>query len=331
MRQALCSILAVVAVGMLFGCGPESGAPAAQGQSVTAGPGVSIITEPSDNGSALLNAISSATQSIHVTMYLLTSYAVQDALIARAQAGVDVRIILNEQFPNNINQNASAYSYFQDAGVNVVWAPSNFTYTHEKTMVMDDQTAWIMTMNSAKSSLTNNREYLAVDTRPPDVAEAEAQFEADFTGATYTPNGGLPMSPVTSRPDLSALISSATHTLDFEVEEFSDPSFVQAMCTAVTNGVTVRGILSSQPMSNPAQTALDQLKSCGVSMESLATPYLHAKAMVVDGTQAFIGSENFSSESLDWNRELGVIFQDTASVATVAQTIASDLAAGSAL
>jgi phosphatidylserine/phosphatidylglycerophosphate/cardiolipin synthase-like enzyme len=324
----------MTAVG-LVACGGTRGSasPVSQGQTLGANdPGsVSILIEPGDDGGSLISAITAAQQSIHVTMYMLTDYAIQDALIARANAGVDVKIILNEQFPSGTNSNDKPYAYFQDAGVNVVWAPSTYTYTHEKTMVFDGQAAWIMTMNSSLSSVQNNREYLAVDTRPADVAEAEAQFAADFAGNPYTPDGPLLVSPVTSRPNLSALVSSATQSLDFEVEEFSDPDLAQAMCAAEANGVTIRGLLSNQPMSNPARAALSQLQSCGIPMAQLAVPYLHAKAVVVDGTRAFIGSENFTAQSLDGNRELGVIFDDPSSVATVAQTIASDLAAGTSL
>ena len=38
--------------------------------------------------------------------------------------------------------------------------------------------------------------------------------------------------------------------------------------------------------------------------------YLHAKAIVADHRTAFVGSQNFSSSSLDDNRELGIITAD---------------------
>ncbi len=34
--------------------------------------------------------------------------------------------------------------------------------------------------------------------------------------------------------------------------------------------------------------------------------YIHAKVIDVDGAKAFLGSENFSTASLEYNRELGV-------------------------
>jgi phosphatidylserine/phosphatidylglycerophosphate/cardiolipin synthase-like enzyme len=54
--------------------------------------------------------------------------------------------------------------------------------------------------------------------------------------------------------------------------------------------------------------------------------YVHAKAMVADGAVAFLGSQNFSTGSLDDNRELGVITTDPAVVDTTGQVLASDFA-----
>ena len=50
--------------------------------------------------------------------------------------------------------------------------------------------------------------------------------------------------------------------------------------------------------------------------------------MVVDGSRAFVGSENFSAGSLGYNRELGVIFGAAAEVSKVLTTSQKDYAAG---
>ena len=57
-------------------------------------------------------------------------------------------------------------------------------------------------------------------------------------------------------------------------------------------------------------TAFSQLESDGVHVvlypDTASALYIHAKVIDVDGTKAFIGSENFSTASLDYNRELGL-------------------------
>jgi phosphatidylserine/phosphatidylglycerophosphate/cardiolipin synthase-like enzyme len=51
---------------------------------------------------------------------------------------------------------------------------------------------------------------------------------------------------------------------------------------------------------------------------------MHAKMMVADGTRAYVGSENFSSQSLDSNRELGLLMSDQNVLSTLEQTFQSD-------
>ena len=52
--------------------------------------------------------------------------------------------------------------------------------------------------------------------------------------------------------------------------------------------------------------------------------YIHAKAIVSDGRTAFVGSENFSVASLEYNRELGLITTDPTIVSGVARVLAND-------
>jgi phosphatidylserine/phosphatidylglycerophosphate/cardiolipin synthase-like enzyme len=294
-------------------------------------PDVRIIPEPSDNGAALVAAIQAATRSVHVTMYLLTAPEVLNALVARHQAGVDVQVVLNEKFDTSGNSNQASFDTLHAAGVPVVWAPSTFSFTHEKCVVIDGTTAWIMTMNSAKSSFDKNREFLAIDTTPADVAEAEAQFAADFANQPFTPSGDLLVSPVNSRVGIVGLIDGATRTLDFEVEELSDAGVVTALCNASSRHVVVRGALSTEARSQTGDRALEQLKGCGIAMVSLKKPYLHAKAIIADGTRIYVGSANFSATSLDRNRELAVVTENAQAVQTVSPVVAGDIATGTAL
>jgi cardiolipin synthase len=54
---------------------------------------------------------------------------------------------------------------------------------------------------------------------------------------------------------------------------------------------------------------------------------MHAKLILVDTQRAFVGSENFSSVSLDANREVGVIVGDPAVIAQLASVAQGDWSA----
>ena len=51
---------------------------------------------------------------------------------------------------------------------------------------------------------------------------------------------------------------------------------------------------------------------------------MHAKIIVVDGVKAFVGSENISTQSLDQNRELGIIVSDTTILNKLQSTFQTD-------
>ena len=292
---------------------------------------VKIIVEPGDNGSALLAAIQGARTSVHMTMYLLTSSSILNALVAQKNAGHDVKVLLNKTFPMGAGSNSSVYTQLANAGVNVHYAPSGFTYTHEKTVIIDGATAWIMTMNATQSSAADNREYLAIDTDATDVQEAEAIFAADFANMAYSPSGKLVVAPDNARGKLVALIVSSKSTVDVEAEEMSDPAIVNALADAGDRGVNVRVVLASGSSSTSQAMAVATLKQHRVKVVSVNVPYIHAKSIVVDGTSAYVGSENFSTGSLQYNRELGVLFDTAAEVQKVLTATSADFAHGTAL
>jgi len=52
---------------------------------------------------------------------------------------------------------------------------------------------------------------------------------------------------------------------------------------------------------------------------------MHAKLIIVDGTEAFVGSENISTNSLNNNRELGLLISKANVITTLASTFSTDL------
>lgn len=287
-----------------------------------------VIVEPSDNGKAIIDAIAGAKTSVHMTMYLLSNNAIMNALIARKNAGVDVKVVLNKTFPDVGFDNSPEFDQLSNAGVSVTWAPASFTYTHAKCVVIDGSVVWIMTMNLTFSSPTSNREYLVVDDDPADVTEAETIFQADFTGQPATASKLL-VAPINARERLLALIAYATQTLDVEGETFSDVGLVAALQAAKGRGVAVRVVVSDQNFSQGMQMAIGFLKGAGIPVSKLATPYQHAKAIVADGVVAYVGSENFTQNSIDSNREIGLLL--TTDVALVSSTIDADFKASTPL
>jgi cardiolipin synthase A/B len=310
--------------------------PGADAAIVPTSTGVSIQVQPSDFGAQIEASIRAATKSVHMTMYLLTDTTIMDALGDLKDAGKDVKVVLNKTFPPDGGDNSAAFAKLTARGVPVVYAPSTYTFTHAKTVIIDSSKVLVMTMNLTQTSAKSNREYIATDSDPQDVADCEKLFAADYAGTPVSLDGKLVVSPIDAQPvapgaRLKALIDSAKTSLDVEVQALSDTGLTDAIIAAYQAKVAVRVVLSGEPGQSPTELAMiAKLKAAGVPLKGVLDPYIHAKAIVVDGARVFVGSQNFTPTALKQNREIGVVADSAAESKKVSDVIAKDFAAGTA-
>jgi phosphatidylserine/phosphatidylglycerophosphate/cardiolipin synthase-like enzyme len=202
-------------------------------------------------------------------------------------------------------------------------------------MIIDDSTAYIMTSNFSRSALGGssgssgyrNREYGIIDTIQQDVQATEAIFMADWnhTNAQFN-DSNLVVSPINSRNDFTTLINSARSTLQIEAEEMNDSSIEQALTNAAQHGVRVEVILpsASSTSGDSNSQGIATIKQSGIQVREDPQLYVHAKIIVVDNKIAFVGSENISTQSLDQNRELGILVADPSALNRIQTTFQYD-------
>ncbi|WP_328751585.1 phospholipase D-like domain-containing protein [Streptomyces sp. NBC_00285] len=281
--------------------------------------------------------INSATTSLDMTMYELEDTTAVNDLIALKNKGVTVRVVLDRAHQS---ANGSAYTALTNAGVGVVWSPSSFVYTHQKTITVDATKSLVLTGNLTSQYYATGRDYGVFTDDTRDVAAIEKVFNADYAGTAITPGDGdhLLWSPTDSRSRLLSVINAATKTLDVEELEFSDSTVVDAIAARAQAGVKVRVVLETP---GDYATEVSEIKSAGGTVVGYSDPngfYIHGKAMVADyglATQEVeAGSMNISSNSLSNNRELGIILTGTGVAQSVATTVEttfnSDYAGGTA-
>ena len=263
-------------------------------------------------------------------MYLLSDRDVVSALEASRTRGVRVRVMLEENPYGTGPGNQAVSSRLTAARIATRWSPARYRFNHEKYAISDRKVALVGTANWTYSAFTANREYLAIDSDPADVRQLAAVFDADWNnqeGSVDAPN--LVISPIDSRTDFYSLAGSAKQTLDLESEEMEDTGIETALMTAARRGVVVRAIFPAPTSRNdPNAPGERALTDGGVRVRRLTKPYVHGKELVVDGREAFVGSENFSTSSLDENREVGLLLGDPVTVQRVESTFAQDWQAG---
>jgi phosphatidylserine/phosphatidylglycerophosphate/cardiolipin synthase-like enzyme len=315
----------------------SGGSSAPSGPAATAAPSGpsqagALIIEPNAGFSAVYTLIGHARSSIDLTMYELSDSTAENALGAAAKRGVDVRVVLDRKEKST---NTDAYGYLRSHGAKVVWSSSKYEYTHQKTLVVDGTQAVIMTANLTSKYYSTSRDFLVTDTSRPDVAAISAVFDADFAHHSVTPGHGqdLVWSPTDSQDRLLALIHGAHHSLRIYSEEMADRTIEKALVSAARRGVDVQ--VCGENTDGEYDSDFSDLAKGGVHVSYYSSStgfYIHGKVVEADyGTgqaKVFIGSENFSSTSLNRNRELGLITAGGPVMSAIASDFGTDFARG---
>jgi cardiolipin synthase len=297
----------------------------------TAGSGaLRLLVEPAAGVGAIYRLITGAKSSIELTMYELRDTTAEDDLASDAKRGVDVRVILDRHLEKS--RNTATYDFLSAHHVHVTWAPSGTTY-HQKTLTVDGKTSVMMTLNMVSEDYPSTRDFALIDTSKADIAAIVATFNADFAHKAITPPDGadLVWSPTNSQASILAVIDVAKRTLSVENEEMGDSTITDALVAAARRGVDVKVVMTAE---SEWDSAFSELVKAGAHVHlfknSTKALYIHAKAVVADvgrsDQQVFAGSENFSTASLRYNRELGIRTANRPVVLAISNTIAADYA-----
>ena len=314
------------------GSGGSSSAVQAAGP-VSGGSGaLRVLAEPQAGVGELYQLINGAKSSVDLTMYELKDQTAENDLAADAKRGVDVRVILDSHLEKS--SNTATYDYLSAHRVHVTWAPSGTTY-HQKTLTVDGKTSVVMTLNMVSEDYAGTRDFAVIDTSKADITAIVATFNADFAHKKITPPDGadLVWSPTNSQAAILAVINSAKHTLAVENEEMGDTVITKALEAAAKRGVDVKITMTANSEWDSAFRALVKAGAhVRTYKDSSSVLYIHAKAVVADaglaGEQMFVGSENFSTASLRYNRELGIRTTNKSVISAVAAVLNADYAGG---
>jgi cardiolipin synthase A/B len=314
--------------GVTSASGPTTTLPATS-TTTTPPAGLSLLVEPQDGMTPLYDFMSSARRSVDMTMYELSDAAAEQILIADHRMGVRVRVLLDRAY-DGASVNQAAFATLSSAGVPVAWANDSEIF-HQKTITVDGAESAVMTGNLTSQYYSTTRDFVVMDGQAADVAAIESVFASDWSGAAPSagpPGADLLWSPG-SEPQLVALVSSAARSVVVENEEMDSAAIEGALESDARRGIDVSVVMTSDP---EWSSAFAQLEPAGVHVvlypDTASALYVHAKVVDVDGTSAFVGSENFSTASLDYNRELGVVTSSARVLGPLNSALSSDMSGG---
>ena len=276
-----------------------------------------LVVLPDDSAQPILDAIHHAQKSLRIKMFVFSDTHILTAVIKAHHCGVKVRVMLNPTRRSGEKENDEARKKLTDEGVEVIDSTPAFDLTHEKSMVVDDKAAWIMSLNWQPKNLSDTRDYAVVTTHAHEVNEIIECFEADWARQAFKPGDHSHMiwCVGNARQRIAHFIDEAKHTLWVQNERYQDTVIIERLVRARRRGVKVH-IMARPPHTLKTEKLIEGvgglriLDDVGVKVHKVRGLKLHAKLLFADGVRAIVGSINLAPGSFDSRRELAIEVRD---------------------
>jgi len=321
----------------------------AAGAPLITGNSIRLLKDARDNYPAWLDAIAGAQRHIHFESYIIhadaSGHMFADALIAKAQNGVRVRLIYDwlgglgtasRRFWNRLRAGGVEVRCYNPAR----WdSPLGWlSRDHRKTLCVDGEIGFVsglcvgrMWAGDPARNIEPWRD-TGVEVRGPAVAQLDQAFATVWAIiGEPLPERDLSRSNITGNVALRVVASIPTTGGMFRVDQLiaalakqrlwltdayyaGMTSYVQALKSAAQDGVDVRLLVPNAtdvPLLKPLSRAgYRALLEAGVRVFEWNGRMLHAKTAVADGRWARVGSTNLNIASWFGNCEMDVVVED---------------------
>ena len=257
-----------------------------------------LIIEPDHGVAPLIRGIRNARKSIDIAIFRFDRVELEKALEAAVARGVPVRALIAHTNSGGEKVLRKLETRLLAMGVTVARTADDLPRYHGKMMVIDG-TLYVLGFNYTKLDMDKSRSFGVVTRDPRLVKDAASLFEADTNRQTYAPmHERFVVSPETSRARLTSFIKAAKKELLIYDEKVTDNLVQRLLQERVKAGVRIRVIGKlEKPLA-------------GIETRKLQDMRLHVRAMVRDGSMAFVGSQSLRKLELDGRREVGIIIHD---------------------
>ncbi|HET9263799.1 MAG TPA: phospholipase D-like domain-containing protein [Vicinamibacterales bacterium] len=304
---------------------------------------------------ALFGEIEAARRSVHFETFLWKEgelgTRLADAMVGRARAGVDVRVLLDATGTRGMGE--SVAKGLQEAGCKLRkfhrWHLGNIGVLnerdHRKLAIVDGRVAFVgghCIVDTWQADDDSEERVLDVSVRlrGPIVHSMQSAFSENWVGRTgelfmgedvFPPlerAGDVAIHAAFVKPEGSApavkilhhaAICCAKKRIWIQNPYFlPEPDAIDALGEAVERGVDVRVLMpstsgSDNPMVQHAgHRNFEKLLRCGVRLIEYPHALLHQKIMTIDGIWCAVGTANFDDRSFETNDEITIAFIDTA-------------------
>ena len=291
---------------------------------------------PEDGREIYFQAIDAARHDIRIEICVLEDPQILGRLQSALQRGIRVRVIVDRGKYGDIPaEGANLQQYLTAGGGELHLSNPVFPRSFPKIILVDSN---LLVFGSAcldETTFMQYRDFALTSTNRQLLSYLHLLFENDWAYSAavgqepppFNPTPRISMrdlivSPVNGAERLVRLYQKARQTLDVYTELLGNLTLESELAAAVRRGVRVRLIApvdvnGGTPDIQELQSAsLEALAAAGVQVhvsgpnESAQLPYMHARAALIDGKIAYLGSISLSPDSITFNREMGLILRE---------------------
>jgi cardiolipin synthase A/B len=291
----------------------------------------SLVVLPDDSARPILDAINRAAKSLRIKMFVFSDPVLLQAVIQAHKRGVTVRIMLNPARRSGEEQNRASRKMLRKAGVEVMDSNPVFDVTHEKSMVVDDHTAFVQSLNWETKNIAETRDFAVVTSHKREVNEVIECFEADWSRRDFQPtkDSSLIWCVGNGRARIAEFIDQAKHSLWLQNERYQDPVIIERLVRANQRGVKIHTMVRPPHKLKKEKLVegvggLRTMDDVGIKIHKLKGLKLHAKLLFADGARAIVGSINLAPGSFDSRRELAIEVWDGSIIDRLHSVVHSD-------
>jgi phosphatidylserine/phosphatidylglycerophosphate/cardiolipin synthase-like enzyme len=275
---------------------------------------VQLIIQPDAGVMPIVKAIRSARKKIDIFIFRFDRDEIEKALAGAVQRGVAVRALIAHTNRGGESGLRKLEQRLLGTGVLVSRTADDLVRYHAKYMIADS-VLHLFGFNFTKVDIDKSRSFAIATRDVKAVQEAARLFESDVTRQPFSAGrSNLVISPDNARSTLAAFIRGARRDLAIYDAKVHDGAMIKILKDRVARGVQVRVIGNVKG------------KEDGIDTRALATMRLHVRAIVRDGTRAFVGSQSLRRDELDSRREVGLIINNPTVARKLLQIFEADWA-----
>lgn len=270
-----------------------------------------LLIQPRDGVGPLVKAVEKAKKSVQILIFRFDRPEVRNALVEAVQRGVSVQALIAFTNHGGEKKLRELEADFLANGITLGRTAGDLTRYHGKLLLLDHKELYVLCFNLTQTDIEHSRSFGLLTRNPKLLREAANLFDTDSKRQSYRPGyGKFVVSPENARKVLGRFIEGARRELVIYDPEISDRDMIRLLRQRKKAGVKLR--------------IIGAVRGDRLSARELKGMRLHARVIIRDRYEAFLGSQSLRQQELDARREIGVIFRNHAAIKALLKTFRDD-------